>query len=197
MTESESSEALNRARALQSQTTSDLETLRGLALDGKFVDPLEFSKLKSNDELNALRVASSQADHDAAAAIASERRRNEWCDAVKPTLDAANAECAIAADKLSDAARQLVSSVKIREQLVDKLYGEASGIGTSERVSTNAPGVRVDGLLLRHLGPRLLAECQPSISAILRSANEPGMADNFRINHGGRAGIPRPDKDKS
>lgn len=192
MTEDESRAALARARGEQSQNASEIATLRALAESGRFVDPQQFATLKVSEELTAIRAAAAEAAHTEATERANHDRREAWCDSVKPTLDAANAEAATAADRLSDAARQLVSAVKLREQTVDRLHGEAHALGASDRISTDLPGVRVDGQLLRHLGARLLAEIQPSFSALLRSANEPGMADNFRINHGGHAGIPRP-----
>jgi|GEM_PF-4767343 len=191
-TESEARDVLARARAEQSQNASEIAALRANAESGMFVDPQVFATLKVSEELTALRVQHADAAHADATERANSDRRNEWADSVRPQLDALDLDAAAAAGRFNEAARQLVSAVKIREQLVDKLYGEAHALGASERVQTNLPGVRVDGHLLRHLGPRLLAEVQPTFSAILRSANEPGMADNFRISHGGHAGIPRP-----
>jgi hypothetical protein len=191
LTEAEASDALAKARAEQAQNASEISTLRAHAEAGRFVDPGQFGQLKIAEELTALRVIHAEHAHTDATDLANEQRRNEFADSVRPTIAALDAECATAADAFNDAARMLVSNVKLREQTVDQLYGQAHAVGASDRISTNLPGVRVDGQLLRHLGPRLLAEIQPSFSALLRSAGEPGMADNFRINHAAHAGIPR------
>jgi hypothetical protein len=192
LTEAEAHDALVSARAEQAANTTDIETLRSLAETGRFVDAQTFAKLKVGEELNALRVAHAQANHEDATERANHCRREAWADSVRPTIEALDADAATAAGRFNDSARALVAAIKARENAIDALSAEAHGVGESERVEISQyTGCKVDGYSLTHYKGRILSETAPAFCAILTSAGEPGQADIHRIAHKG-AGLPRP-----
>jgi hypothetical protein len=144
-TEAEAHDALAKARADQAQNATEIETLRALAQNGQFVDPQQFATLKVSEELLALRVIFAESAHTEATERANRKRRDDWADNVRPTIEALDADAIKAANRFTDAARELVTAVKVREDAVDRFKGEASTVGESDRIEINThSGVKID-----------------------------------------------------